>query len=899
MRRLTLFLGALLVCGGVLAPSARAQSKDKPSSILTYNRATEDLPDDGYMVAGDLWDTVMPLNTSQPGHLGNRYQGVAGQDLMAFMHLGSEDAAFFNPGGMWPNAYRVVNLFRNARKFGFTAYDPNGWPGYAAGNPIFEADQGKDSKYMIAMYGPNVAGADDPSRNYKRPARYIDAARTQMIYEAGWPTTIGVDFKLRAHQFTSNEQNLNDFIVIEWTLTNTGCVDSDANGACEATNHVIDAIAASMQAETAPSIKIGFGGDRTRGPDGASLFGAGRTYGYVGAPDENGDPYDFVAWFANVPPDKTAGLVVPGPGARDFGINNYLQKAGYTDVWGAFRWMGVKQGSIGDAITGSGVNTGALSNITADSPDKQTIFGTDPIGTGPERGWYTSHTVCSSLVTYRWQDAVKEFRAATAVWYDNYSRLSQNAGCGQHTPDLNPNSRFFQAGTPGDITSFVPKLVGAQRPNGDYKYGPALDPTPGSGIDQPIWEEEWNPALRGNASPSDADFYKAIGYSREWNFDDSNKNGVGPFHLDVGESITIIWVGDAGYRFEGVSDAIKAAQWAWEHGWDVQQQLPVPPAPEMQVAGSETGKAIVRWTDVSSIDPDIDGYKIWRAAQYRKYEWLKDGMRLADNYQHQNVPGDTNKTAFRDPVNRFFDYQFTGGTSGVYQPEEWGTYELIAKIPKGDLSQHAADGAPYDYAYEDTTSILGFTYWYYVSSYKDGQWTGPLGQVADQLESSGVVNRNGRNTTDAVEGTIGMISPWFETYPFAYNFPLFPQEGTLAFKNMGAAFTLKPAVASASAVPKLITVAPNPYKITGLNDVRNVSTSHTINFLGVPSDFTITILDVSGQIIFQDHVTGGAAGQYPWNMFSKDGVEVASGLYIYYIQYGDNQSVVGHFAILR
>ena len=58
-----------------------------------------------------------------------------------------------------------------------------------------------------------IAGAGDPARDYKREARYVDAGRTHLVYEAGWPTTIGVDFKLRAHQYTSNEQNLNDFVL--------------------------------------------------------------------------------------------------------------------------------------------------------------------------------------------------------------------------------------------------------------------------------------------------------------------------------------------------------------------------------------------------------------------------------------------------------------------------------------------------------------------------------------------------------------------------------------------------------------------------------------------------------------------------------------------------------------
>jgi hypothetical protein len=116
---------------------------------------------------------------------------------------------------------------------------------------------------------------------------------------------------------------------------------------------------------------------------------------------------------------------------------------------------------------------------------------------------------------------------------------------------------------------------------------------------------------------------------------------------------------------------------------------------------------------------------------------------------------------------------------------------------------------------------------------------------------------------------------------------------------MGAAFTVSPPVAPVDRVADLITVSPNPYKITGLNDVRDNPASHDIKFLNLPSDFALTIIDVAGQIIFRDDVQGQTDGQYTWNMFSKDGVEVSSGLYIYQIQYGDDQEVVGHFAILR
>ena len=49
---------------------------------------------------------------------------------------------------------------------------------------------------------------------------------------------------------------------------------------------------------------------------------------------------------------------------------------------------------------------------------------------------------------------------------------------------------------------------------------------------------------------------------------------VGPFRLEVGESITFTFVAAAGFRFEGIADAVKAADWAWERGWDIRGDLP-------------------------------------------------------------------------------------------------------------------------------------------------------------------------------------------------------------------------------------------------------------------------------------------------------------------------------------
>ena len=86
-------------------------------------------------------------------------------------------------------------------------------------------------------------------------------------------------------------------------------------------------------------------------------------------------------------------------------------------------------------------------------------------------------------------------------------------------------------------------------------------------------------------------------------------------------------------------DAMEAADWAFNRGWDITAELPAPPAPDVQVESTTDGTAIVRWTDVTSLDGDVDGYKIWRAAQFRRTAWLDAGFRLVDRYHHQHEVG--------------------------------------------------------------------------------------------------------------------------------------------------------------------------------------------------------------------------------------------------------------------
>jgi hypothetical protein len=884
MKRILKSALSLLLFTGLGITAAQAQLRQAPSGIFQNvggGDNTQFLFDgDGYMVAGDYWQTIKPMNGVTPGNNGSPFSGAGGNSYILLGGSGN----WRDPAGNWPSGFRYVNNFRNSPRYFVSLFKSSGWTGYTTGNPLRAGDannaatdpaiNGGAPRFMYAIYHPNVAGANDPTRNYKINARFVDNTRRHMVYEAGWPTTAGLDFKLRAHQFTVNEQNMNDFVVFELTMTNTGNVDINADGTIDITNNRIDGITMGRAADVSPTIEISLAGDR-----GCNCIAAGRSFGYSNAPNpyDNGNPMNLWMWWANVPATSTVGQAVPPAGRRQFGIDNTNQLMGYTDIWNTWNVIAVKQGAI----------TSNLNGINGSTPDKETVFGTHPIGEGSRKGWYTSAQWQSSLGS-RTNSAVS-FRNAMATWYADYGRTTNGA---DRPANLSPNPAFFSGGTPDDITTWTVGNPNA-RPNGDFKYG-STD-IGRSANEQPVWEPLWNP---GAANGSD--FYAAQGFTKEYTFGQFLDHGTGPFDLEPGESMTLVLVSAAGFRLDGLLRSMQAANWSFDQGWaNAANAMPVPATPDIYVSSTTNGTALVEWTDVSNISP-VTGYKVWKASQFKRTAYHDIGLRITDNYHRQHevaAPID----GFLKPVNPNFDAYglFVTDIQGTYQPTEWGHYELIAKIPSGQLGQYqnpVTNG--YQYAFEDESAITGFTYWYYVSAYREGQYSGPQGPVpVGHIESSNM-NRNGRNGLGATNGQISLASPWGGTYPWSINNADFPRTNEQALKNLGTSFTVTPPASNPSEANSLITVTPNPYKITGLNDVRSDASSHNLDFLNMPANYTLTIIDVSGQIIFQTKTQGATNGKYTWDMFSKDGIEVASGLYIYVVEH-DGGKFVSHFSILR
>jgi hypothetical protein len=97
-----------------------------------------------------------------------------------------------------------------------------------------------------------------------------------------------------------------------------------------------------------------------------------------------------------------------------------------------------------------------------------------------------------------------------------------------------------------------------------------------------------------------------------------------------------------------------------------------------------------------------------------------------------------------------------------------------------------------------------------------------------------------------------------------------------------------------------VVARPNPYKKKAIWDNPTSPVGGGIMFSNLPPGATVTILDVSGQVIQRLSFVSsdGESGSMMWDCHSKDGNEVASGLYIFVVECEGGRQV-GYLSILR
>ncbi|MEW6510964.1 MAG: hypothetical protein AB1428_08415 [Bacteroidota bacterium] len=829
---ITTLAAALAVALVLLLPcAALAQPGTPANSVIGF-------PGAGVLQAGDLWDSFLPQAFGPYYGEGATYPT---QGARQFIRFGNFDRGWSTPNAHWPAAFH------------WTIF----WSHYMHAQ-VFHADSNfNPTKQGVAApatgnwgqvtYKPGVLG-DGAPRKYSVEPYFVDGTRRQhAVYEAGWPTNTGCDVKIRAHAWTGpNWNNFNDFVILEIEFKNTGQRDMNLDGAADAAlaDPAIQAISLVMSGEIFMSVSSYLGGGRNENLIGEKFTRMG---GWVGDPDPSGNPWGFVAYYA--------GARTQSPTAGNFNMGyNGVTKRAYTDIWIGWDWLGAKSGGLPTDPT----------QLTNALPTRNTIFGTHPVGTGGQQGWYLSAGSGGSLAG-RFTDPKEMFTVGIG-------EFARNGGSSRTLAqlDLSPNPAFFASGTTGDVTTWVP-LASPGQPNGDQKTLNTFDQTPlEDGTGYPTGWGKWT-----------------TGYNFAHDFNGDLYSGIGPVRIEKDSSVTFVLAIVGGYRLEGVQKAVRAARYVYANG---SASVPVLPAlPDMKVSNTLTKSVRVEWDDRAEADPEFQGYKIWKSSNFKKKAWLDEGMRLADRYQEQMTVG-ADITSLKKPVNPKFDaFAEVAGTSlkGLYQPDTWGTWELVKVVPKADLATFPKTTTPgYKYLYEDKDVVLGFSYWYYVSAYKEGTYTGPAGETTARMETHST-NRDGAN---------GL---WQKTFPFAPNNPNYPKTAA-GKKDIGAVQVVYSALAAAGDVAN-VGVRPNPYKRAALHDNFSNVYDHKLLFYNLPPQCKITILDVSGQIIDQFDFSSSdpSLGATFWDMFSKDGIEVASGLYIYVVESPTGGKKTGYFSILR
>jgi hypothetical protein len=100
-----------------------------------------------------------------------------------------------------------------------------------------------------------------------------------------------------------------------------------------------------------------------------------------------------------------------------------------------------------------------------------------------------------------------------------------------------------------------------------------------------------------------------------------------------------------------------------------------------------------------------------------------------------------------------------------------------------------------------------------------------------------------------------------------------------------------------------VAVVPNPYAGAASWEPASQQVGRgdrKVYFIHLPAECTIRIYTISGNLVKTIyHNSSLANGQEPWNLVSKDGMDIAFGMYIFEVDAGSLGKKIGRFAIIK
>ena len=100
-----------------------------------------------------------------------------------------------------------------------------------------------------------------------------------------------------------------------------------------------------------------------------------------------------------------------------------------------------------------------------------------------------------------------------------------------------------------------------------------------------------------------------------------------------------------------------------------------------------------------------------------------------------------------------------------------------------------------------------------------------------------------------------------------------------------------------------VAVVPNPYVGAASWEPQSTSVGRgerRIYFIHLPKKCTIRIYTISGQFVQSiEHDGEIDDGQESWNLVSRDGMDIAFGMYVFHVETPDIGSIVGKFAVIK